>query len=197
MRPDLIVDPRSTAFSDPSYRGVLPHLSKPGGTYFVTFCLADVARGRALERGQLREEINSEMAARQSDLDPSSGECILKDPGLAAIVEDALLHFQGERYALSAWCVMPNHVHAVVTPFVEHALSEILQAWKSYSAHVINRRMKRTGKVWQKESFDHLVRSSESFERFVIYTEQNPVAAGLVARAEDWRFSSARHRGGL
>ena len=194
LNPDLIVDPRSTGFSDPSYRGVLPHLSKPGCTYFVTFCLVDVARGRAIDRRRMLEEEDVSKIARRTDLDPSSGACILNEPELAAVVENVLLFFQGERYALSAWCVMPNHAHAVVTPFVEHSLSETLQSWKSYSAHKINRRLNRKGRVWQKESFDHLVRNQESFEKFVAYTERNPVVAGYVAHPVEWPFSSARHR---
>ena len=194
LSPDIIVDPRSSGFSDPSYRGVLPHLNKPGCTYFVTFCLFDVARVRANERKRILEGEDAAEIAAQTDLDPTSGVCLLRDPDLAAVVENALLHFQGERYALSAWCVMPNHAHAVVTPFVEHALSDVLQTWKSYSAHEINRRLNRKGKVWQKESFDHLVRNQAGFEKFVSYTERNPVAAGLVANPADWSFSSARHR---
>jgi len=142
----------------------------------------------------MREEEDVSRIAAQTDLDPSSGVCILRDPKLATIVENSMLYFQAERYALSAWCVMPNHVHGVVTPFVEHSLSEVLQSWKSYSAHEINRRLNRKGRVWQKESFDHLVRNEESFEKFVAYTEQNPVAAGLVVHPADWPFSSARHR---
>ncbi len=194
MHPDIIVDPRTTGFSDPTYRGVLPHLEKPGCTYFVTFCLADVARTKAKERQEKLDDDDVSRIARETDLEPSSGTCILNDPELAAVVENALLHFQGERYALSAWCVMPNHAHAVVTPFVEHALSETLQSWKSFSAHEINRRLNREGRVWQKESFDHIVRNEESFEKFVAYTEQNPVVAGFVASPADWPFSSARHR---
>lgn len=194
MYPECIVDPRSTAFSDPSFRGVLPHLSKPGGTYFVTFCLADVAPARAAERQRILRDEPAEKVADRTDLDPSSGACILKQPELAAIVEDALVFFQGERYALSAWVVMPNHVHAVVTPFDERTLSEILQSWKSFTAHEINRKLGRRGRLWQKESFDHLVRNAEGFERFVDYTERNPVAAGLVDRPADWQFSSARYR---
>ena len=194
MHPDLIVDPRSTGYSDPSYRGVLPHLEKTGCTYFVTFCLADVARTKAEKRRTTPDNYDPSKLARQTDLDPSSGTCLLIDPKLAAVVENALLHFQGERYALSAWCVMPNHVHVVVTPFVGYALSDVLQAWKSYSAHEINRRLKRKGRLWQKESFDHIVRNVAGLEKFVAYTEGNPVVAGLVAQPADGPFGSARRR---
>ena len=89
---------------------------------------------------------------------------------------------------------MPNHVHVVVTPFVGYALSDVLQAWKSYSAHEINRRLKRKGRLWQKESFDHIVRNVAGLEKFVAYTEGNPVVAGLVAQPADWPFGSARRR---
>jgi len=197
LNPELIVDPRTTAFSGPAYRGVLPHLRKPGCSHFVTFCLADVARQRAIDRKKLSEQEDASEIARLTDLEPSSGACVLRDPVLSTVVEGALLHFQEERYVLSAWCVMPNHIHAVVTPFVEHTLSEVLQSWKSYSAHAINRRLNRTGRLWQKESFDHIVRNEESFEKFVAYIEHNPVVAGLVVNPADWPFSSARHRGSL
>ena len=115
IKPDLIVDPRTIAFSEPAYRGVLPHMHKPGCTYFVTFCLADVARKRAIERKRLLAADDPSGIFEAVDFEPTTGACILKDEALAAIVESSLLHFQGERYALGAWCVMPNHVHVIIT----------------------------------------------------------------------------------
>ncbi len=82
----------------------------------------------------------------------------------------------------------------VVTPYADHTLSDILHSWKSFSAHEINRELKRKGKILEKESFDHLVRSEHAFEQFVAYTEANPVVAGLCERPEEWPFSSARFR---
>ena len=194
ISPERIVDPRSMAFSEPAYRGVLPHMHKPSCTYFVTFCLADVARKRAIERKNLLESDDPSEIFEATDFEPTTGACLLKDEALAAIVESSLLHFQGERYALSAWCVMPNHVHVIVTPFGEHVLAGILQSWKSFSGRRINRRLDRSGPVWQKESFDHIVRNEHCYERFVSYVEQNPVVASLVSKPADWQFSSARHR---
>jgi len=118
----------------------------------------------------------------------------LKEPAVASIVEDSLLYFQNDRYLLSAWCVMPNHVHVVVTPNHDHSLSRIVHSWKSFSAHEINRLVGRRGTVWEEEMFDHIVRDEKSMERFVKYTEDNPVAAGLCERPELWSFSSARYR---
>jgi len=82
----------------------------------------------------------------------------------------------------------------VVTPYDGHHLLKVLHSWKSFTAHEINKQLKRTGPVWQDETFDHLIRGTESFEKFVTYIEHNPVAAGLVSQPELWRFSSARFR---
>ena len=191
--PEQFLNPRSAPFVDPRFRGNLPHLEKPGCSYFVTFCLFDVAPKRS-ETRQLTE-LQDDPAALAARSEPStSGSCLLRDPQAARIVEDSLLHFQGDRYALSAWCVMPNHVHAVVTPYHPRNLLEILHSWKSFTAHAINKQLNRTGSVWQEESFDHLIRRPEAFEGFVSYVENNPVAAGLAATAEEWPFSSARFR---
>ncbi|MFN3410495.1 MAG: REP-associated tyrosine transposase, partial [Limisphaerales bacterium] len=101
-------------------------------------------------------------------------------------------HFDGDRYELSAWVVMPNHVHAVVRPLGDRSLSKVLQGWKSYTATVLNRLLARPGRpFWQTESYDHLIRDDADRERCCHYTVMNPVNAGLCARPEDWRWSSA------
>ena len=92
---------------------------------------------------------------------------------------------------------MPDHVHVVVAPLPDHDLGSVLHSWKSYTAHLINLRTHRSGPVWQRESFDHLIRSAEDFDRFITYVEDNPVAAGLCATADRWPFSSARIRRSL
>ncbi len=111
---------------------------------------------------------------------------------MGELVEGALLHFQGQRYALHAWVVMPDHVHAVLTCYPEHPLQSVLHSWKSFTSHAINRMLGRSGPFWQKESFDHLIRSEEHARRFLEYVETNPVVAGLCGRPEEWPFSSAR-----
>jgi REP element-mobilizing transposase RayT len=192
--PDRIVDPRSQPHATPKWRGNLPHLYKEGCTYFATFSLIDTVP-KHLQRKRLFEaNDDAELIAAALDHETMAGSCLLKDPKLALIVENALLHFQDERYALSAWCVMPNHVHVVVTPFSGFTLPQILHSWKSFSAHEINKALGREGKVWEEEAFDHLVRTELAFEKFVGYTEDNPVVAGLCERSEDWSFGSARFR---
>jgi len=188
------VEPGSLPFATPKWRGDLPHLFKEGCTYFVTFSLIDSVPEK-LRKRRLPEDADVIEFAERYDPAPLVGDCLLREPSAASIVESALLHFQGERYALSAWSVMPNHVHAVVTPFADRDLSRILHSWKSFSAHEINKVLARKGRVWEKESFDHLVREKRAFEKFVTYTENNPVVASLCERPEMWPFGSARFRG--
>jgi len=194
LNPDQVIDPLSRPKTEPRWRGDLPHIHKDGCTYFVTFCLADAVPERLKRRRKIEGSEDSMTIAKHFDVEPSVGGGILKQRNIASIVENALLYFQGERYALSAWCVMPNHVHAVVTPFSGYTLSKILHTWKSYSAHEINKTLQRKGTVWEPESFDHLVRNERAFGSFVDYTENNPIAAGLCGRPEEWLFSSARFR---
>jgi len=85
---------------------------------------------------------------------------------------------------------MANHVHMLVTPRVE--MPKWLTPLKGYTAYEANRLLGKTGRFWQKESYDHLVRSDAEFDRIRAYIENNPVSAGLVARVEDYRWTSGR-----
>jgi REP element-mobilizing transposase RayT len=129
-----------------------------------------------------------------AEFDRGHGSRLLAKPAIAEIVQSCLLHGDDERYALVAWCVMPTHVHIVMEQVVGHSLSDVVQKWKSISAHEINKVELRKGRLWQPEYFDRFMRSEQQFEWTVAYVENNPVAAGLVTKAEDWCFSSARWR---
>jgi REP element-mobilizing transposase RayT len=88
---------------------------------------------------------------------------------------------------------MPNHVHVVLRSFEGHGLGAIVHAWKSYTAKQINARTGRTGTLWQREYFDTVIRNVRHLAVVTRYVHENPVGAGLVARAEDWPWSSARN----
>jgi REP element-mobilizing transposase RayT len=107
-------------------------------------------------------------------LNESHGDCHLRHPEIAGMVEAALKHFDGDRYELIAWSVMPNHVHAVVRPFEDYDLSGILQSWKSFSAKKANALLGRSGAFWQEEFYDHIVRDGEDFKYQVRYVLENP-----------------------
>jgi REP element-mobilizing transposase RayT len=88
--------------------------------------------------------------------------------------------------------VMPDHVHMIFTPWIDYkvlevcSLAEVMNAVKGASAHKINKALNRKGRVWQPESFDHVLRSSESLDAKIVYLLENPVRAGLVQRREDY-----------
>ncbi len=105
----------------------------------------------------------------QKWMDAGQGSCILARPDLQQLVSGALRYFHGKRYHLDKYAVAANHVHVIVTPVPENELSSILHSWKSYTSHEINKMLCRSGEIWQKESFDHIIRSEESLLKFREY----------------------------
>lgn len=183
----------------------LPHWEQEGADYAVTFRLADslprhVIDQLALERRQLEREI--EMTGTLSDdekskrldwllsekverwLDNCFGECVLRRPEAAETVANALKHFDGIRYQLLAWCVMPNHVHVAFRSFADWDLKSILHSWKTFTAFQINQLRGKKGMLWQSEYYDHLIRGPEDLEHCIQYILNNPVKAAL----SDWRW---------
>jgi type I restriction enzyme R subunit/putative DNA methylase len=193
--------------------GRLPHLKIEGGTYFITFRLADSLPQNVL--ADIREAVAQkhlppdaplpepgQEAARQREyfrrmetwLDRGLGSCCLRRPEIARLFVGALHFFEGARYELFAWVVMPNHVHVMTKPLAAHPLGAIVKSWKQYTA----RRARplppgwRGKHFWQIESYDHWVRDAAEKERIKRYIHGNPVKAGLCAKPEDWPWSSAR-----
>lgn len=94
-------------------------------------------------------------------------------------------HWDGRRYLLHTAIVMPDHVHALATPLPKptgewFTLAEILHTNKGYTAHEVNRLLKRHGTVWQDERYDRIVRNDEEFWAKWLYIAENSVRAGLV-----------------
>jgi REP element-mobilizing transposase RayT len=116
---------------------------------------------------------------------------LLRQPQVARIVQEALLHSHGNRYHLHAWVVMPNHVHILFTPARYTAISDIMQAWKSSAAKKINQVLGRSGTVWQPDYFDRMIRDERHFRAAMTYIENNPVRAGICTQASQWPWSSA------
>lgn len=181
-------------------RGYLPHWESESATYFVTFRLADslprelmdslnkqrtiLARARiagsCTEADRARiAELRELMRRAERCLDRGLGQSHMQDSRVATIVGDAIQEFQGTRYELIAWCVMPNHVHAVFSPIKGHTLAGIMHSWKSYSAQKANGILNRSGRFWQREYFDHLVRNEASLAKIAKYVLDNPEKAGL------------------
>ena len=139
--------------------------------------------------------VRSQLVARiEQALDGGEGACHLRHPAVAEVVEGALQVFDGERYHLHAWVVMPNHVHVLFTPRPGHGVSDVIGNWKSYTAKEVNKILGRTGQFWQADYFDRFIRSDAHYDDAVEYIEKNPVVAGLCATTEEWPFGSARRR---
>ena len=193
------------------YRRNLPHWHPVDKSYFVTWRLAG-----SLPRGVLRKPsttgrrpVATSDATSHTTLDdvfPSDdfldadawldraldGPVWLRDPRVAQMVVDAL-HFgetQLKLYSLSAYVVMPNHVHVLWTPRV--LLERITRRLKGFTSLQANRILNRSGRrFWQEESFDHWIRNESQFDHVARYIQNNPVKASLVRKSEDWQWSSA------
>ncbi|MGI8957808.1 MAG: class I tRNA ligase family protein, partial [Chthoniobacterales bacterium] len=179
----------------------LPHWEQSGATYFVTFRLADSLPATKLseleeerknwlkfhpqpwsdeEKRDYYERFSNKL---ESWLDAGEGACVLTQPEAAQIVANALQHFAGERYELGSWVVMPNHVHVLVTPKGAHALGDILHSWKSFTSNRINTLLDRSGPLWQRESYDHIVRNQGALGGITDYILSNPEKANITAPA--------------
>lgn len=187
-------DPRAYIENEPRD---LPHWRQHGVTYFVTFRLADALPQEKLNQWRTdrqefleahpepwTEETHAEWFQLFPDrlqewLDCGHGECWLKQPEPGKFVDQALRHFDGERYDLLAHVVMPNHVHALLTPKAEHPLNQILHSWKSFTAKAINQALTRTGEVWQHEGYDHILRTPDAAWAVAHYIMENPARSGI------------------
>jgi len=187
----------------------LPHWRQTGCAYFVTFRQADslpepVQREMEYERklwltnhgiapearkwkdafAKLPQKTRREYERRvgttlDKHLDAGHGGSVLGHKAIGKIVADALLHFHGTRVLNGDLVVMPNPIHALMTPLPGFELEDILHSIKSYSANRINEVLGQSGTFWQRESYDHIVRDYEQLEAFQQYIAANPGQAHL------------------
>ena len=186
-------------------RARLPHWRAEHAIYFVTWNLADALPSEVMARFRGERDAEREQICRirgsatmpeqrmldaalieacERFLDQHAGECLLRDRRAAQVVADSLMFFDGVRYQLFAWCVMPNHVHVVFSFINGFDLSSILHSLKGFTSKEINKVLGRQGTLWQAESFDRCIRDSKELERTIDYILGNPIAAGM----ENWPF---------
>jgi len=179
----------------------LPHWQQPGALVFLTWRLADslpapllnawqTERAAWLEKNPPPWDADTEIAYRQRFsarledwLDAGQGVCVLQEPHHSARVEAALRHFDGIRYALDSFVIMPNHVHLIVRLAEGHPLNTIIKSWKSFSARAINQACGTTGPLWQDGYWDRLIRDQVHLGRCRAYIQKNPTKANLSASA--------------
>ena len=184
---------------DPRYwhsRGYLPHFDQDGFRQLVPFRLADSVPQLVLDRWHIElksGEISDAGVRRRIEyyLDQNYCESWLRVPEIANILQETLLKWDGERYRLIAWVIMPNHGHILLSPFEGHRVSDIMHSIKSFTAHFANDLLKRKGRFWAKEYFDRYIRDQRHFANTLAYIENNPVKAKLCKLPCEWPYSSA------
>ncbi|MGB0386439.1 MAG: transposase [Ardenticatenaceae bacterium] len=190
------------------YRRNLPHIQPEGATFFITSRLADSLPAEVAQR--LREELQKIYAAL-GELPQGSpeweqkylalrrhfgkwdqlldradyGPTWLADPRIAKLVADAFHHWDGQKYDLESYTIMPNHFHLEITPLqkedgVYHAISSIMHSVKSYTASEANKLLNRPGSFWQEENYDHYIRNPAEQQRITNYILNNPIDGRLV-----------------
>ncbi len=197
------------------YERNLPHIVPPDETIFITFRLHGSLPGVVIE--QLADEVKAEkeqiyQSAENTDLlqkqiqvagkryfarfdalldNATQGHDWLRQPAIAGIVQAAIKYGDGREYLLHAYCIMPNHVHLLVTVLSQTtSFTHVLKSLKGFSARQANKLLDRTGQpFWQAESYDHVVRGADEFNRIVLYILNNPVKAGLVSEWTDYPYS--------
>ena len=201
-------------------RGYLPHCDFPGLVQLVTFRLADSMP--ASRRGEWEhllgiEDVREKRVKLEEYLDRGVGVCYLRDPHVAQLAEDSLLHWHGERYELLAWCVMPNHVHVLVHVW-RTPLWKMVKAWKQFVATqaqpiLAERRppvrrelatnpnppgwrpaLRAQAMQWEREYWHTFMRDEKQEKNAIRYIENTPAKAHVCAAPEAWPFSSARLR---
>ena len=180
----------------------LPHWAANSTLIFITYRLADSMSADKLRAWQgerdewlrshpepwddatAREYYDSFPVKLDEMLDAGYGSCVLVREDCRRIVVENLLHFDGERYALHSFVVMPNHVHVLVEIEKRDDLPKIVHSWKSYTAKRINEAIGGSGGVWQREYYDRLIRDAAHYANTVEYIRKNARAAvGINALA--------------
>lgn len=204
------------------YQRHLPHWRQDGATYFVTFRLADSLPQQKLEElkrwraewerthpeprteAQWQDFTRRHAIRIEGWLDEGYGECVFGDANKVDIMSTAMLFFQDDRCSTYAFVVMPNHVHVVMKPLGDWQLEQILDSWKGFVGHSVNKSMQRSGALWQEESYDRIIRDEEHLFRVVQYIGKNPLKAGLPESVwfrwihpaweqANWGFRDAKH----
>ena len=180
-------------------RGYLPHWDFPGALQAVTFRLADSVPHHLIQQWLEELEAENDIPLSRQNLhrriaqyeDAGHGEALLVNPSCAECIQEQLIARHRTDYLLRQWVIMPNHVHVLLKPKSNVAISSIIKRWKGASAVAINRTLERTGTLWAREYHDRWIRDEAHMHNAIAYIRNNPVKAGLCERPEDWPYSSA------
>jgi len=181
-------------------RGYLPHLDAANELQAVTFRLADSLPAKLIERWKHDLSSSPENVARLLARkiaryeDEAHGSCVLRRPDAASVVQQVLFHFDGERYRLLEWVIMPNHVHVLIHCLPGFRLGDIVRSWKTFTARKINELTGKSGGLWEPDYHDRYIRDLDHLANVRAYIRNNPVKARLCKAPEAWPWSSAAKR---
>jgi putative transposase len=153
----------------------------PGVHSHTSDLAATLARLSAGDQFKYHKHFNRRM---QKYLDRGVGECYLSNVQCLSIVRSQLLSGDGGTCHVGDFVIMPNHVHLIVVPAVDQDLENILRRIKGASSRNCNLQLERSGRFWQPESYDHIVRSLEQFLAYREYIATNPRRAGVAVHEE-------------
>ena len=217
------------------YRRNLPHYQPPNATFFVTFRLAGSLPIEVIIK--LQEEYAAIEKRLRTITDPEEktkeirhhhkryfekfdefldkhyhGPTWMRDERIAELIATAIQYRNGKEYDLISYCIMPNHVHLVISfvenveqtsvcskqndrtevqstaPYQNYELASVLRKLKGSTAREANKILRRSGAFWQHESYDHVVRDAKELDRVIWYVLNNPVKAGLATELGKWRW---------
>lgn len=177
--------------------GDLPHWFQRQAMQFVTFRLADSLPQLKLRKLKLAREtwmrehpepwdeetrrmyhrLFTNLIEKWSDA--GYGACVMRDERVANIVAQVLEYFEGQRYRLISYVVMPNHVHVLFVPCEGYTVNSIVYSWKSYMTRSINALLHRTGRLWQREYFDTMIRNGKHCGNVIAYICKNNERGGV------------------
>ncbi len=193
----------------------LPHIYPKGATFFITFCLYNALPSKVIEEIQEKYDLEINKIKKEqthkdeknislyklgkryfADYDNllerySKKDDFLRKPKVAQLIINKMKEYDGKRYNLLAYCIMSNHVHMLfcTADYQNETISKTMQLIKGGSAHASNQILKREGKFWQKESYDHYVRNDNELKNIIHYILENPVKAGITEEWQKYPFS--------
>ncbi|MBL6963780.1 MAG: transposase [Bacteroidetes bacterium] len=176
------------------YYRKLPHFQPEGAVFSIVFRLKGSLPSQIIENLKEEKKLNlisdsDYFKMFDSFLDKSnSANNYLENPAVADIVKTSIHFLDKKEYNLICYCIMPNHVHLIIEK-CKKELYRILQSIKAYTAREANKALARTGKFWQSESYDHVIKDDNELENAMVYILNNPANANLVLDWKDWKYS--------